>query len=73
MTSALANWSSMLPLVAPAALAVVLPAFEKGRESARHAAEAQRRRSSEHEESRHKENEHEANEHKETEHGKDGK
>jgi hypothetical protein len=73
MTSALANWSSMLPLVAPAALGVVLPAFEKGRESARHAAEAQRRRSSEHEESRHKENEHEANEHKETEHGKDGK
>lgn len=63
MTSSLANWSSMLPLVAPGAMALVLPAFESARESARRGAEKQRRRSSEHEE----------NEHKETEHGKDGK
>ena len=63
MTSSLANWSSMLPLVAPGAIALALPAFERARESARHGAEKQRRQSSEHEE----------NEHKETEHGKDGK
>ena len=38
MTSAIANWSSMLPLVAPVAIGVALPAVEKARESAREAA-----------------------------------
>jgi hypothetical protein len=67
MTSAIANWSSMLPLVAPVAIGVALPAIEKARESAREAArraeEKTRRRSSEHE----------GNEHEGNEHGKDGK
>jgi hypothetical protein len=67
MTSAIANWSSMLPLVAPAAIGMVLPAVEKARETAREAArraeEKTRRRSSEHE----------GNEHEGNEHGKDGK
>ncbi|MDG1838442.1 MAG: hypothetical protein P8I91_06555 [Phycisphaerales bacterium] len=68
MTSAVANLSSMLPLVAPAAIGMALPAIESAREAARYAEERQRRRLSEHEDSRHEENKNQENEH-----GKDGK